>query len=586
MSRIRDMKIQKRLFLSFGLVIVLIIITGFFNYYGSMKIKNGTLNMLATDAHLAEYTARARANIHALRRFEKDVFINIDNSDSVKKYTGEWEDEYKSGLEKIDLSLKIVSGEKVKPFEKLREDLVKYETGLKNVLNKIETGEIKTTVAANMAIGQYKDEIHAAEKLSKDLAAEYTEKMQNVSIIVEDASMTMMIVQFVVIAAVIICSIIISFLISRSIIEPIKLGLAFSESLAKGDLTGKIDLDQNDEMGQLARSLNEAAGNLEGLISNMIVSAQNLSQAVQEITSGNENLSQRTAEQASSLEEVASTVEESNATTRQNAENSKKAEDLARNSAVLADEGGRVSEQAVKGIGEINQVSKKIGEITSVINEISFQTNLLALNAAVEAARAGEHGRGFAVVAGEIRNLAQRSGNAAKEIESLIRDTVEKIETGTTLVNRSGESLREIINAIDQVSRTISEITAATIEQQQGIEQINIAVTELDNMTQQNAALVEETASASEEMSNQAQELLSMTERFKISKTTFSDTYSTKHKELHVAGAGKGKEKPATKKLNKPGEKNVLAMAEKRAISEKKEASLDSLMTEEGFEEF
>jgi len=379
---------------------------------------------------------------------------------------------------------------------------------------------------------------------------------------------------------------IITLVLGRAVSRPVGLGLAFAQKMAGGDLTGRIDLDQEDELGQLARSLNEAADNLEELISNVIVSSQNLSQAVQEIASGNENLSQRTAEQASSLEEVASTVEESNATTRQNAENSKKAEDLARNSAVLADEGGRVSEQAVKGIGEINQVSKKIGEITSVINEISFQTNLLALNAAVEAARAGEHGRGFAVVAGEIRNLAQRSGNAAKEIESLIKDTVEKIETGTSQVNRSGESLREIISAIDQVSRTISEITAATVEQQQGIEQINIAVTELDNMTQQNAALVEETASASEEMSNQAQELLGMTERFKISKTTFSDTYSTKHKELHVAGAGKGKEKPALKKPEKPGEKNVVAMAEKKTGVERKEASLDSLMTEEGFEEF
>ena len=182
----------------------------------------------------------------------------------------------------------------------------------------------------------------------------------------------------------------------------------------------------------------------------------------------------------------------------------------------MAVNGGGIVDEAVKSIGEINASSVRIADIISMINEIAFQTNLLALNAAVEAARAGDQGRGFAVVAGEVRNLAQRSGEAAKEIGVLIKDSVDKIGNGTELVNKSGEALREIIEAMKQVNDIVSEMAAATDEQRRGIEQINIAVTEMDNMTQQNAALVEETASASEEMSGQAQELLGMVQRFNV----------------------------------------------------------------------
>jgi len=264
------------------------------------------------------------------------------------------------------------------------------------------------------------------------------------------------------------------------------------------------------------------------------MASQNLVRAVEEIASGNENLSQRTSEQASSLEEIAATVEETNASTRQNAGNAKEANSLAENSSKLAVDGGRVVEQAVLSIGEINNSSKKISEIITMINEISFQTNLLALNAAVEAARAGEQGRGFAVVAGEVRNLAQRSAGAAKEIGTLIKDSIDKIDDGTDLVNKSGDALKEIIISAKQVKDIIAEIAASSDEQSRGIDQITTAVNEMDNMTQQNAALVEETAAASEEMSNQAQELLSMVQKFKIRDGLTTAMQSSKHKEIHI----------------------------------------------------
>ncbi len=321
-----------------------------------------------------------------------------------------------------------------------------------------------------------------------------------------------------------------TYLLSRSVSDPVKKGLAFAELIAAGNFLERIDLNQNDELGQLGKALNTAADNLEKLISEVIIASQNLVGAVDEIASGNENLSQRTSEQASSLEEIAATVEETNASTKLNAENAGLADNLAEASSKLAIDGGHIVEKAVISIAEINNSSKKISEIITMINEISFQTNLLALNAAVEAARAGEQGRGFAVVAGEVRNLAQRSAGAAKEIGNLIKDSISKIDEGTELVNKSGDALKDIIISAKKVKDVISEIAASSDEQNKGIGQINTAVAEIDNMTQQNAALVEETAAASEEMSNQAQELLSMVRQFKIRDSLYGQVENKKRK--------------------------------------------------------
>jgi methyl-accepting chemotaxis protein len=312
------------------------------------------------------------------------------------------------------------------------------------------------------------------------------------------------------------CGILVTVVLSLSVSRPVAKGLSFAKKLAAGNFTERINLDQKDELGQLAKALNIAADDLEKMVADILTGSQNLVQAVQEISSGNENLSQRTSEQASSLEEVAATIEETTSSINQNADNAKNANELSAKMSIMAEEGGRVVLEAVLAINEISEASKKIEEIITVINEIAFQTNLLALNAAVEAARAGEQGRGFAVVAGEVRNLAQRSGSAAKEISSLIKETLAKVEKGTQLSNKSGESLSAIIVSVKNVNRLVSEIDAATNEQKQGTSQINIAVSELDSMTQQNAGLVEETASASEEMANQAQELLTSMERFSI----------------------------------------------------------------------
>jgi methyl-accepting chemotaxis protein len=227
----------------------------------------------------------------------------------------------------------------------------------------------------------------------------------------------------------------------------------------------------------------------------------------EEISQGNADLSQRTEEQASSLEETASSMEEMTSTVRQNADNAKVANELAEKTSSKAIQGGEVVNRAVQSMSGINESSKKIADIIGVIDEIAFQTNLLALNAAVEAARAGEQGRGFAVVAGEVRNLAQRSAGAAKEIKDLIRDSVSKVEDGTLLVNESGETLKDIVASVKRVTDMISDIAEASVEQSSGIEQVNKAVTQMDEMTQQNAALVEEASAAGESMAEQANDM-------------------------------------------------------------------------------
>jgi methyl-accepting chemotaxis protein len=312
---------------------------------------------------------------------------------------------------------------------------------------------------------------------------------------------------------------ILAYFIGAGIARPVVLGVTHAEEMARLDLSKDVPsefLNRKDELGTLGNSLQTLTNILRETVVEIIKSSQQVATATQQIGQDNENLSQRTSEQASSLEEIAATIEESNATTKQNSDNATEASKLANNTLSLAQNGGEIVEEAVKSIGEINASSARIADIISMINEIAFQTNLLALNAAVEAARAGDQGRGFAVVAGEVRNLAQRSGEAAKEIGVLIKDSVDKIGNGTELVNKSGEALSEIIEAVKQVNNLVSEMAAASDEQRRGIEQINTAITEMDTMTQQNAALVEETASASEEMSGQAQELLSMVQKFNV----------------------------------------------------------------------
>lgn len=288
------------------------------------------------------------------------------------------------------------------------------------------------------------------------------------------------------------------------------------DALANGDLSIRIEKDYQGSFNKLKQDANATADKLTEVINRINTSATLVASGAEEISQGNADLSQRTEEQASSLEETASSMEQMTSTVRQNADNAKVANQLAEETQSKAQLGGEVVNRAVTSMSAINESSKKIADIISVIDEIAFQTNLLALNAAVEAARAGEQGRGFAVVAGEVRNLAQRSAGAAKEIKELIRDSVGKVEDGTLLVNESGATLKEIVIAVQKVTEMISDIAQASEEQSSGIEQVNKAISQMDEMTQQNAALVEEASAAGESMAEQANDMRRLLNFFTI----------------------------------------------------------------------
>jgi methyl-accepting chemotaxis protein len=308
--------------------------------------------------------------------------------------------------------------------------------------------------------------------------------------------------------------------------------LRVANLLAKGDLTQTITKDYPGTFGEVKAGVNGTVENLKVLVGEIKDATDTINTASKEIAAGNSDLSQRTEEQASSLEETASSMEELTSTVKQNAENAKQANQLAIGASEVAGKGGAVVGQVVVTMDSINESSRKIVDIISVIDGIAFQTNILALNAAVEAARAGEQGRGFAVVAGEVRSLAQRSAAAAKEIKTLIGDSVEKVEGGSKLVAQAGQTMEEIVTSIKRVTDIMSEITAASQEQSQGIEQVNTAITQMDEVTQQNAALVEEAAAAAESLEEQAQNLSVSVGTFKM--------------DSHSSGAAVARREPAT----------------------------------------
>ena len=488
---LKNMKIGLRLALGFGLILLLLIVVGIAGFWGINAVSQSTVTMLHGDGALAQHSARLRANILGMRRFEKDTFINIASSEKVDSYFKKWEGEKKKTEERIVDLEKVAVLQKDKEFIKLlKSDLAVYVGGYNKVYGMIREGKIKTTADANVAIDEYKGEIHRMESAAVEFAQESNKKMlttEDVVLNITKKAISIMIV-FAIVA--ILIGIVSALLITRGIVNPLNEGVDIANSLADGDLMVNIEIKSKDETGQLLAAMKNMVDKLKSIVGDVKSAADNVASGSQELSSGAQQISQGATEQASSIEETSSSMEEMTSNIKQNSDNSHQTEKIAQKSADDAVEGGKAVAETVSAMKEI------AGKIT-IIEEIARQTNLLALNAAIEAARAGEHGKGFAVVASEVRKLAERSQTAAGEISHLSSSSVQ-------IAEKAGEMLAKLVPDIQKTAELVQEISASSREQDTGAGQINMAIQQLDQVIQQNAGAAEELASTSEELASQA----------------------------------------------------------------------------------
>ncbi|MCK9689195.1 methyl-accepting chemotaxis protein [Scleromatobacter humisilvae] len=401
---------------------------------------------------------------------------------------------------------------------------VKMGVDYRKGFDAFKAAEFDSTVGDAAVAGMDREPARLLGEACKKIAAESASVSASAAAQAHRASLVSIVLMLVVGAAGIVAGV----WFSRRITRPVDYAVGVAEAIAAGDLTSKVRVAGNDEVAQLMKALGVMQDSLGHVVGDVRANSESVATASSQISQGANDLSARTEEQAAALQQAAASMDQLGSTVRQNAENAMSANQLALGASTVARKGGDVVGEVVETMKGINDSSKRIVDIIGVIDGIAFQTNILALNAAVEAARAGEQGRGFAVVAGEVRSLAQRSADAAKEIKSLISASVERVEHGTQLVDRAGETMTEIVNSIARVTDIMGEISAASSEQSTGVSQIGDAISQMDQATQQNAALVEESAAAAESLKDQAHQLVQAVAVFKLeSRATVADVRAT-----------------------------------------------------------
>ncbi|WP_151637414.1 methyl-accepting chemotaxis protein [Noviherbaspirillum aerium] len=513
MNFLHNSRIGTRLAVGFAVILALSIISTIAGILELQGVKDSTKEMMekplakermASDWYRNTYGAIRRTSAIVKSSDESLVTFFKDDIQATSKSSSEIQKAFETLLtSQEERALYDKIGEVRQKYAKSRDAAVKA---------KAEGNAAESTRILEQEYLPYSVEY---ENLLKDLVAHQRKAIDANAVAVEEAanrgSRLMGLLTALIVAFGAVCA----FIIARSITRPLSYAVEVATKVAGGDLTSKIESSSKDEIGRLLQALQSMNSSLQRIVTQVQSGTHAMSTASAEIASGNQDLSSRTEEQASSLEETASSMEELTSTVRQNADNARQANQLAASASDVASKGGQVVSQVIDTMASINDSSRKIVDIISVIDGIAFQTNILALNAAVEAARAGEQGRGFAVVASEVRTLAQRSAAAAKEIKSLIDDSVGKVEVGSALVDQAGVTMDEVVVSVKRVSDIINEIASASQEQSAGIEEINQAISQMDQVTQQNAALVEEAAAAAESMQEQAGNLAQVVAVFK-----------------------------------------------------------------------
>ena len=510
---IRNLKISHKLMLAFGTLIILPLILAIITFIrvGSM---GGDARLMIGDRY--PKTVLAHRIKDALNETARDMgeLLLMTDAEAIKKELADIDEDSRvitASIDKLDEMITAAQGrEDLKALVDVRQRFTTQEATFLALAKEDKKEEAKTVLLQELHPTQL-----AYMKILDKLIAFQSGLMESAGTKVDaQASQTRMLVLTISLLAVAI-SVLLGTLATRSITRPLNDAVVIARRVADGDLTSTIVVNSDEETGQMLQALKTMNDNLVKIVCEVRIGTDTIATASEQIASGNLDLSSRTEQQASSLEETAASMEQLTSTVKQNADNARQANQLAMSASEIALKGGGVVSQVVETMGSINKSAKKIVDIISVIDGIAFQTNILALNAAVEAARAGEQGRGFAVVASEVRNLAQRSAAAAKEIKTLIDDSVQKVDIGVKLVDQAGATMGEIVESVKRVTDMMSEITAASLEQTSGIEQVNQAIMQMDQVTQQNAALVEEAAAAAASLQEQAGNLVQVVSVFK-----------------------------------------------------------------------
>ena len=502
---IANLRVRTRLFAGFGILCALLLLVVVFGTVMLGRINKGTDVIVNNYMPKIEASHAVLTEVNNISIALRNMIINADPADRKAQAADVEKARATIGATFDRLKAVIVSEEGKALLAQSIEYNAKSVAAQDELMRRLEAGQTAEAAAYLQAeyrplLGEYRKALNGQVAMQKRLAGKA----------VEDAAATYNNTLRLMIglsAAILALAALIAWRITRSITAPVARALAVAETVAAGDLTSRIEVTTKDELGQLLRALAKMNDSLLATVSTVRSGTELIATASSEVAAGSLDLSSRTEEQASALEETASSMEELTSTVKQNADNARQANVLAGVASSVAERGGQVVKEVVGTMDAINESSKRIADIIGVIDGIAFQTNILALNAAVEAARAGEQGRGFAVVAGEVRNLAQRSAAAAKDIKLLIDDSTAKVGDGSRLVGAAGDTMREIVDSIRRVADIMGEISAASGEQSAGIEQINQAVAQMDQVTQQNAALVEETSAAADAMRSEAARL-------------------------------------------------------------------------------